>query len=262
VKSIALDPASPDDLTPVFTQSMSSFLLHWADTIYFEDFLSDVDPTQRGEQLKYEGVYKIEALVHRLFLVGTSPDDRAGVKAHESSVRDSVGNADDDGYVKLMADENDNVLIATALDHVAELSVDDSFSVMNLSIKDLRELLEEQKVGLSFMVGPDLGEGFFGAEGVQHHTVVWDHADALHMIDRAIAADASPDSSNKLPGGRVTPPARGDFGAYADADDDADAADEKPISASSKLSSPSSSSTPTPKASKVQSKRAARARKN
>jgi hypothetical protein len=77
-------------------------------------------------------------------------------------VGDSAGNTNEQGNVKLLADDNQNLVIATALDHVAELAVDDSFNVMNLSIRDLRELLVEQKTGVAFLVGSDLGNGFHG----------------------------------------------------------------------------------------------------
>lgn len=37
IKSIALDPPSQDNLTPTFAGELQGFLLHWADTIYFEE---------------------------------------------------------------------------------------------------------------------------------------------------------------------------------------------------------------------------------
>lgn len=162
---------------------------------------------------------------------------------------------------------------------------------MNLNIHELRELLDDQKVGVAFLVrtscfcclffvllccgvtvrwmcrvpeqvGGDAGGGFHSEGGVEHATIVWSYEDVTRVLDEALAADrelAKTDPTHVPAPQRDTPGAMGRADVLAGDAAAATTDDENFAAMTSTTKSNADKVAPTPK--KIATRRGPRAKK-
>jgi hypothetical protein len=198
VKSIAFDAVSIQNLKPSIANDRLMVLIHWADSVYFERFVSELDPSaplrpQEGAPKpadEDEGAYDPTVLWHRAYVIGA-------VNA------ESATKAED---LQLMSDSEDRIVLLSAPDHVAEAVIDGRVTPISLSAEELISVLETQKTGLSITVGSDENNDH---ESTRHKAVAWTHEQALRILNEAR-------------------PRPGDVGFGEDVEDDDDDAEPEP----------------------------------
>jgi hypothetical protein len=174
VKSIAFDAVSIQNLKPSIADDRLMVLIHWADSVFFERFVAELDPNaplrpQAGAAKpadEDEGAYDPTVLWHRAYVIGAINAD-AATKAED---------------LQLMADSEDRIVLLSAPDHVAEAVIDGRVTPISLSAEELISVLETQKTGLSVTIGSDENNDH---EPTRHKVVAWTQEQALRILNEA-----------------------------------------------------------------------------
>lgn len=165
ITSVAFDARSIDDLVPTVPPEKLVVFLHWADTIYFERFLDQLDPTlPSGSVDLSDKDYDPRAVWERTFIVGAV----------------NVEGAQTPEDIALLTDSGDRIVVAVAPDHVAEFVAHGRVTPVSLTGEELLNVMEQQKTDLAFTVGGDLGAS---GEGPRHRSIAWTNAQALRILE-------------------------------------------------------------------------------
>lgn len=166
IKGIAFDPPTIQRLKPSLPESRMMLLLHWADSIYFEQFVSAADPSAPVLKPDPEDVtgYDPRVLWHRSYVIGALGGDSPDAQPED---------------VQLLADSEDRIVVLSAPDHVAEVIGDGRVMPVSLSAEELIGVLDTQKCGISITVGADCD---MDDKPTRHKSVTWTNEQALSIL--------------------------------------------------------------------------------
>jgi hypothetical protein len=166
IKGVAFDPAGIQRLKPTFKESRLMLLLHWSDSIFFEQFVAAADPNAPLLMPDPDDAdaYDPRVLWHRPYVIGALGGDGPDAKPED---------------VQLMSDSEDRIVLFAAPDHVAEAVADGRVLPVSLSAEEVIGVLETQKVGVSITIGADCDTD---DKPTRHKSVVWTNEQALSIF--------------------------------------------------------------------------------
>jgi hypothetical protein len=171
VQAVAFDPRSLDDLKPSVTPDKMMVFLHWADSIYFERFLAQLNPDLPTGKVDEEE-FDARAIWERTYIVGAVGVERA------------KGPTD----IALLTDSADRVVVAISPDHVAEFVAHGDITPITLTGEELLDMLKQQKTGVSFTVGADVSDDDKPSAGPNHRSIVWTFEQAVRILEMSRAS--------------------------------------------------------------------------
>jgi hypothetical protein len=166
IKGVAFDPSTIQRLKPTLPESHLMLLLHWADSIYFEQFVASADP--KAPLLKPgpddEATYDPRVLWHRSYVIGALGGDGPDAKPED---------------VQLLSDSEDRIIVFSSPDHVAEAIADGRVMPVSLSAEEFIGVLQTQKCGISIAVGADCD---MDDKPPRHKSVAWTNEQAISIL--------------------------------------------------------------------------------